>query len=107
MHERIRLIVEEEGEPLFFSSLGAAESHLEAIDVDDGVYPRAYGPDGKLYRVSSDEDRVVIVEDEGSSARPDELESLVRSYLSAVGVAMAASDDLETLLRKCEAHLIS
>lgn len=39
----VRLIVAADEPPLFFSSVDAAEQYLEAIDVEDGVYPAAYG----------------------------------------------------------------
>lgn len=32
---------------LIYPSVAAAESHLEAVDVEDGVYPSAYGPNGE------------------------------------------------------------
>ena len=35
-------------EPLLvFPSVSVAESHLEAIDVENGVYPAAFGPNGE------------------------------------------------------------
>ena len=40
-------------EPLLvFPSVAAAERYLEAIDVENGVYPAAYGPNGELYRIN-------------------------------------------------------
>jgi hypothetical protein len=36
---------------LIFPSIIAAERWLEAIDVENGVYPAAFGPNGSLLRL--------------------------------------------------------
>jgi hypothetical protein len=42
-------------EPLLvYPSVGAAERDLEAIDVENGVYTAAYGPNGEPYRIRNE-----------------------------------------------------
>ena len=69
---------------LIYPSVAAAESHLEAIDVQDGTYPAAYGPNGETYRIYADGDHVSI-EPTGDPDRPDELDDLLRQYFKAIG----------------------
>lgn len=102
MSDRIKLIVDDGRWPLFFSSVEAAESYLEAIDVDNGEYPRAWGPDGELYKLTSVDGGVVVVEDESRSKYPNELEDILRRYLGYLGEKAPESDDLRALLMKCE-----
>lgn len=72
-------------EPLLvFPSVAAAEWHLEAVDVEDGVYPVGYGPNGEPYRIGSRGNRVVI-ESTGEPNRPDDLRALVLRYLQSTG----------------------
>ena len=72
-------------EPLLvYPSVAAAERDLEAIDVENGVYPAAYGPNGKPYRIRSEGNRVII-EPTGEPNRPDELSLLLLRYLEATG----------------------
>ena len=72
-------------EPLLvFPSVAAAERGLEAIDVEDGVYPAAYGPNGEPYRIRSEGNRVII-EPTGEPNRPDELNLLLLRFLEATG----------------------
>jgi hypothetical protein len=67
---------------LVFPSVVAAERALEAIDVVEGVYPAAYGPNGELYRIGCEGNRVLI-ERTGGSNRPDELKALLLWHLEA------------------------
>lgn len=69
---------------LIYPSVAAAQRGLEAIDVRNGVYPAAYGPNGEPYRIDSDGDHVVI-EPTGEPERPDELRGLLLRYLEATG----------------------
>lgn len=50
--EEVRLIVSDDHETLFFSSVAAAESYLEAIDVEDGR-THAYDVEGRHYSVEA------------------------------------------------------
>jgi hypothetical protein len=68
-------------EPLLvFPSVAAAQQYLEAVDVQDGVYPAAYGPTGKPYRVGT-RGRQVVIEPTGETEKPDELRTLLVQYL--------------------------
>ena len=84
-------------EPLLvYPSVAAAERNLEAIDVENGVYPAAYGPNGEPYRIDSEGNRVII-EPTGEPKRPDELKAVLLRYLEAIGrapEAIATFDDL-------------
>lgn len=102
----IELIVEADEPALFFSSVSRAEAYLEAVDVRDGVYPVAYGPDGHVFRLEAIGNRVRINRLEGSKA-PDDLRALLLRYLSAVRQNdVASTDPLPDLLAKCEAAVI-
>ena len=104
--QRIKLIVEVNDDvAAFYTSIKAAETDLEAIDVDNGEYPRAWGPEGEPYRLTSAENQVIVVEDESRAPSLDELGSLVRRYLARVGVETSDRDDLPALLRKCEPYI--
>ena len=74
----IALIVAADEPALFFSSIEAAESYLEWIDVENGVYPVAYDPDGNVYRLSHDGARVIIVSDKSVPADPVGLNALLQ-----------------------------
>src|SRR3569833_2184518 len=81
-------------EPLLvFPSVEAAERYLEAIDVGNGVYPVAYGPNGEPFRIRSQGNQAVI-ESSGEPSRPDELRTLLVRYLQ--GVAQPVDDEAPT-----------
>lgn len=82
---------------LIYPSVAAAECHLEATDVKNGVYPAAYGPNGEPYRIASDGNRVII-EATGEPSRPGEFRLLLLRYLEAVDRAPAAKATLEDLV---------
>ena len=102
----IALIVQADEPALFFSSVSGAESYLEAIDVSDGVYPIAYGPDGQVFQLEAIGDRVRINSVEGSKA-PDDLRALLLRYLSAAKQHdVRSTDPLSSLLARCETAVI-
>ena len=85
-------------EPLLvFPSATAAERDLEAIDVENGEYPAAYGPRGEPYSVRAIEGQVVI-EPTGELERPDELRVLLLRYLEQRGRDAEASASVEALV---------
>lgn len=85
-------------EPLLvFPSAAAAEQYLEAIDVENGVYPAAYGPRGEPYSVRTRHDQVII-EPTGEPGRPDELRALLLRYLEGSGRAAEATAPVEALV---------
>ena len=82
---------------LIYPSVAAAQRHLEAIDVEDGVYPVAFGPNGEPFRITSD-GRRVIIEATGEPNRPDELRPLLVRYLEAAGRTLGATATLDDLV---------
>lgn len=85
-------------EPLLvYPSVAAAERHLEASDVENGVYSAAYGPNGEPYRIAS-ESNSVIIDSTGEPSRPDELRLLLLRYLEATDRAPDANAIFEDLV---------
>ena len=82
---------------LIYPSVAEAECDLEAIDVEDGVYPAAYGRNGEPYRIASEGGRVII-EPTGEPDKPDELRALLLRYLEAVGCTPEPSASLDDLV---------
>lgn len=82
---------------LIYPSVAEAECDLEAVDVEDGVYPAAFGPNGEPYRIRSEGGRVII-ELTGEPNKPDELRALLFRYLEAVGRAPEVSASLDELV---------
>jgi hypothetical protein len=107
MAKHISLIVAADEPALFYSSVEAAEQDLEAIDVEDGIYSAAYGPDGALYQIEVKNDRVVIRLDNSEAPRPEALKTLLLSFLSAIGTPARQDDSLSALLDRCTPHLDS
>lgn len=77
----IELIVAADEPALFFSSVSAAEGYLEAVDVRDGVYTAAYGPNGEPFSIGVEGDRVIIRPSAGE-AQPRQLIELLKSLLA-------------------------
>jgi hypothetical protein len=68
-------------EPLrLFPSAAAAERHLQAIGIENGTCPTAYGPKGEVYDVRSENGRIVIAR-ANEPDRPDNLKDLLLHYL--------------------------
>jgi hypothetical protein len=102
----IELIVEADEPALFFASVSGAEAYIEAIDVRDGVYPVAYGPDGQVFKLEAIGDRVRITSVESLKA-PDDLRALLLRYLSAAKAHdVKSTETLSGLLARCEAAAI-
>ena len=95
----IALIVAADEPALFFSSVNAAERYLEWIDVKDGVYSIAYDPDGSIYRLRHDGNRVIIEKDQTMPADPVGLNKLLQK---AAGIK---SSDNEFLLSLCSQRI--
>lgn len=90
------LFVEADEPLMVYPSVAAAEQHLEAVDVENGIYPAAYGPNGEPYRIGV-EGNCVIIEPTGDSNEPGNLSLLLLRYLEAKGRipdATATFDDL-------------
>jgi hypothetical protein len=91
----IKLIVAADEPALFYTSIEAAETDLEWIDVEDGVYPIAYDPDGNVYRLRTEGQRVVIERDAKSPPDPMGLNALLSK------ATQVKSIDNEFLLSLC------
>lgn len=65
---------------LIFPSVAAAIHSLEAIDVEEGLYPAAYGSNGEPYCLRC-EANTVIIERVGESSQPDALKALLLRHL--------------------------
>ena len=79
-----------------------AEQHLEAVDVRDGIYTRAYGPAGEPFSIAAQGESVVI-RPISQPADPDGLCELLRRSLQAVGETVPPEADLPTLVAATEA----
>jgi len=52
MMTSVGLVVVSDSGLIAFNSLNAAESYMEAIDVEDGVYSTAFDADGRFYEIT-------------------------------------------------------
>ena len=84
---------------LIYQSVADAERDLEAIDVENGVYPAAFGPNGQPYAITTDGTGVLIVPT-GEPEDPDALKSLLTRYLDAIGEPAAPEEDVHALVRR-------
>ena len=91
----IKLIVAADEPALFYSSVDAAATNLEWIDVENGVYPIAYDPDGNIYHLRTEGQRVVIERDTKSPPDPQGLNALLRKATKVI------SSDNAFLLSLC------
>ena len=87
-------------EPLLvFPSVKAAERWIEPIDVENGVYPAAYGPRGEFYRIESVRKRVII-EPTGEPNRPEDLRVLLLRSLHSSGQTFEDDAPIEELVQQ-------
>lgn len=87
-------------EPLLvFPSAKAAEGYLEPVDVENGVYPAAYGPGGEPCRIGC-RGAEVVIERTGEPNRPDDLRVLLVRYLENRGEPTDATEPLDALVAK-------
>jgi hypothetical protein len=96
-----KLIIEADEPALFYSSVSRAETDLEAIDVENGVYTAAFGPHGERFRIESDGKLVIISLDEDSPPEPERLKEVLVRFLNAVHVSVDPTESVEELLQKC------
>ena len=88
----------EADEPLLvFASASDAQQYLEAVDVEDGVYPAAYGPGGEPYSIAANGGQVFVERIDGQK-RPDDLRRLLLHYLEAISRLPAAPLSLAELV---------
>jgi hypothetical protein len=96
------IFVEADEPLLIFHDLKVAEWYLEAEDVRNGVYPRAFGPSGEQYSINVDGSRVIISRVD-APADGTGLMSLLRRYLVAVGEQPDDNATLSELVASAEA----
>lgn len=99
----MRTLFIEADEPLLvFPSVTTAEQHLEAVDVRNGVYTRAFGPAGEPFSIRAEGERVVI-RPARLPADPNSLRLLLQRSLQAVGETPPPGADLPALVAAAEA----
>jgi hypothetical protein len=99
----IALIIAADEPALFYASVKDAESDLEAIDVRDGVYTAAFGPNGEPYRIGTEGERVVI-RATGEVPQPEKLKALLNFYFESTGRKATEDASLSELLNNCTAE---
>jgi hypothetical protein len=101
----IQFIVEADEPALFFASRDAAETLLEAIDVEDGTYPIAFDRSGAIYDVVPRGNGAALIPRVGAKPDPERLRRTLQRFLSACGVPFSRHETLDDLLAKCEPFL--
>ena len=96
------LFIEADEPLLVFSSIEMAEQNLEAIDVRNGVYTRAFGQAGELFSIETEGENVIIRAIE-QPADPDSLYDLLQRSLRQVGGVVPLDADLPTLVAATQA----
>jgi hypothetical protein len=85
-------------EPLLvYPSTVAAERDLEAIDVRNGIYRAAYGPNGEPYRITTEGERVMVQRSDGPT-KPEALRALLANFVAATGGHVEAAMPLDELV---------
>lgn len=79
------IITSENGDVCFFGSVLDAVSYLEPIDVLNGEY-LVFDADGRLLSAIPTEPVVILVEPEKPSHNTDQLETILRSFFTSLGV---------------------
>lgn len=82
---------------LIYPSALAAERHLEARDVANGVYPAAYGPNGEPYSITRKGVRVIVRRTDGPN-QPEALRALLLNFIMATGGEADADMPLDALV---------
>jgi hypothetical protein len=102
---RINFIVEADEPALFFESKAAAESSLESIDVEDGIYAMAFDRMGVIYDVTARGKQVLLLRRPDTPPDPERLKATLQRFLTATNNDLSHSETLAQLLAKCEAYL--
>ena len=97
---RVKLIVAADEPAIFFASVQDAESWMEVIDVEDGVYSAAFGPNGEPYAIITD-GTWVHLEGTGEAPQPEALKALLLKYFTAIGETPSTNLELPALLERC------
>jgi hypothetical protein len=100
-NKTVGLIVVADEPALFFSSISVAQNYLEAVDVDNGVYPIAFGRSGEVYDIFSDDGQVVIRRSLTATPQPEKLRSLLLTILKNRNIQFEEECNLERLVDYC------
>jgi hypothetical protein len=96
------LFVEADEPLLVFSSVGEAERYLEPADVRSGTYPRAFGPSGEQFSITTIGE-VVAITPLDAPPNEEDLRALLRRSLAAVGEPAPEAAQLADLVAAAEA----
>ncbi|UIJ46693.1 hypothetical protein LZK98_07035 [Sphingomonas cannabina] len=96
------LFIEADEPLLVFPSVEIAERYLEAEDVRNGVYPRAFGPSGEQFSITTEGERVIIRLID-APADVSGLTGLLKRSLAAVDEPMSDAANLPELVAAAEA----
>jgi len=100
----VGVIVEADEPVLLFTSPEAAEGYIEVIDVYDGVYPRAYAPDGSILDIIV-EDGMVRLRPSSEKPQPHALRKLIITFLERINEPSEQEEQLDRLLIRCEKYV--
>ena len=102
MGKKIEVVVAADEPAQFYTSIGAAERAMEAIDVWDGVYTSAFRRDGERLGIEVQDDRVRLIPGGVDQNSRDELRHLLLRYMKFVGRVIPEDTRLESLINACD-----
>lgn len=73
---------------------------MEPIDVEDGIYGAAFGPNGEPHTISTD-GTCVHIEETGDAPQPEALKAVLLRYFNAIGETPSPDIELSVLLQRC------
>lgn len=97
---KVNFIVTADEPAIFFASVQEAESWMEPIDVQNGVFKEAYGPAGEPYSISTD-GSCVSIEPTGEAPKAEELRYALLEVFAALGNHSSDHMTLSELLDRC------
>ena len=108
MKVSLPIIVEEPGTLLLYASLEQAENHLEAFDVENGLY-KGWDADGRILDFQVKNNEVIISIYKNLPPNPERLEGVLRSHLADVEIKAETipAGDLSSLISEAEYFLYS
>ena len=86
-------VFDSDGDLDVFSSLGAAEGYMEAVDVEDGEYGDAFLHDGTVVKMGVDDERVVLTPSAVRDA--GRLDRAIDEYQCRVGADVRSGSALD------------
>lgn len=103
MSRAIALIITADEPILFYDSIEAAESDIEAIDVKSGVYKEVFGPNGEYYAFVIERD-IVHINLSDKPMNPERLRDILVGFLDRIGKIDGSQSKypVSYLLKMCE-----